>query len=416
MLKSVYSALGVLISVVLARALEPEGFGIYAYFFAIATTCAVFAQAGLPDLMIRESARWHTQQAWGRLRGLLRGYNFVVVVLSMLMTLLLLLLHVTGALQVSEGQTGVYLLSLLLIPTVALSGLRAAALKGLGHIFKGLFPDYIIKSVLFLLLMGIVWVSGAGGAFTPADAMLLYVIAALSAYLIGAYFLFRELPAAVRTVQAVYTPKAWFKSAVPVAVSDGMSVLHVNMGIFLVGALLSAEDVGIFKVALQASLFAAFALSGIKLYLAPRSAKLISENKLPELQALAVKSARLVFLASLLIIAGLWLLGQFMLGLVYGEAYLPAFVPLLILAAGQSIGAYFGASADILMMAGFEKYIAWVKALAVLLSFVLALLLIPAGGIVGAALASALSYALWCLALGILVRIKVGIRVSAFGI
>jgi O-antigen/teichoic acid export membrane protein len=43
--------------VLLARMLGAEGYGIYAYAFALVTLLAMPAKAGLPQLVVRETAR-----------------------------------------------------------------------------------------------------------------------------------------------------------------------------------------------------------------------------------------------------------------------------------------------------------------------------------------------------------------------
>jgi O-antigen/teichoic acid export membrane protein len=48
---------GFFTAVLLARMLGAEGYGIYAYAFALVTLLAMPAKAGLPQLVVRETAR-----------------------------------------------------------------------------------------------------------------------------------------------------------------------------------------------------------------------------------------------------------------------------------------------------------------------------------------------------------------------
>jgi ABC-type sugar transport system permease subunit len=56
-LKSANTLLGFVTTVLLARLLGAEGYGIYAYALALVSLLAMPAHAGLPNLVLRETAR-----------------------------------------------------------------------------------------------------------------------------------------------------------------------------------------------------------------------------------------------------------------------------------------------------------------------------------------------------------------------
>ena len=59
---------GIALGIILARALGPEGYGTYAYVFALVAIMAIPAQFGLSNLVIRETARAHVKEQWGKMR------------------------------------------------------------------------------------------------------------------------------------------------------------------------------------------------------------------------------------------------------------------------------------------------------------------------------------------------------------
>ena len=68
------------LGIVLALNLGPDGYGVYAYAFAIMSLLMVTAEAGVPTLLMREVAASLGRAEWGLLRGALhRGTQFVAL-------------------------------------------------------------------------------------------------------------------------------------------------------------------------------------------------------------------------------------------------------------------------------------------------------------------------------------------------
>ncbi|MBD3756183.1 MAG: oligosaccharide flippase family protein, partial [Gammaproteobacteria bacterium] len=74
-------AIALVLGVVLARSLGPDGYGVYAFAFALMSLLMVAAEAGVPTLLMREVAAAEGSGDWGLLRGALqRGVQFVGLV------------------------------------------------------------------------------------------------------------------------------------------------------------------------------------------------------------------------------------------------------------------------------------------------------------------------------------------------
>ncbi|MFW6089999.1 MAG: oligosaccharide flippase family protein, partial [Gemmatimonadota bacterium] len=84
MLRVSSAAVSLVVSILLARMLGPEGYGIYAFAYAVIMLLALPAQAGLPTLLVREVARYEADERWGLLAGLLRRSNQLVGLLTVL--------------------------------------------------------------------------------------------------------------------------------------------------------------------------------------------------------------------------------------------------------------------------------------------------------------------------------------------
>jgi O-antigen/teichoic acid export membrane protein len=402
-----------LTAVLLARMLGAEGYGIYAYAFALVTLLAMPAKAGLPQLVVRETARGMAASRPDLVSGVWRWSGRFTAVLSVLLAAV-----AWGVLWWSgERVAGVYaptlLWALALTPLVALGNLRGAALRGLRRIVQGQFPEFLLRPGLFLALLAVVAL--AGGGMTAPLAMALHVAAAAVAFVVGAWMLLRFAPTAVRSARAAYEGRAWLASAIPLAFASGMQLVNHHTSILMLGIFLAPAEVGIFRVAVQTAALAAFGLQVVNSVLAPRVAEVHAHGERTGLQRLATGGARITLAFNLPLTTVFLAGGTWLLPLVFGEPFAAAYLPLVILLGGQLVNSAAGSAALLLNMTGHERETARGVAVGAGVNVVLNLLLVPPFGLFGAAAATAASLATWNILLWFAVRRRLGVDSSAFG-
>lgn len=388
--KAVYMVLTLGISIVLARVLGPEGFGIYVYALSLVTLIAVPTQLGLPTLLVREVARYQVQERWGLLRGLLQRVNQVVVVTSLILGVGAAVIAWAVADSVSEEQVRTFAWALLLLPLIALGNLRGAALRGLRKIVKGQLPEYLLRPGLHLVLIGtavLVW----GSTLSASSAMMLHAVASLIAFVVGAFLLVRELPKASKTIGAEYETKAWARSVVPLSLIAGITIVNSQAGIVMLGIWRPVEEVGLYRVAIQGASLVTFGLGAVNLAIAPYLSRLYHSGERGSLQRLVTLTSRSVFLLAIPVTLAFLFFGDLVLSLAFGTAFAAAHYALAILCIGELVNASTGSVGYLLNMAGYEGRTARGLALAAGTNIVVDLLLIPPYGIEGAAIASAIS-------------------------
>ncbi|MEM9623658.1 MAG: polysaccharide biosynthesis C-terminal domain-containing protein, partial [Pseudomonadota bacterium] len=188
------------------------------------------------------------------------------------------------------------------------------------------------------------------------------------------------------------------------------AVVSGNTNIIMLGQLSDAEQVGIYRVALQGSLLVTFSLQVVNAIITPQIAALYAGGKLAELQTLVRRSARLITLTALPAAVLLVLIGEWLIVTLFGPAYAASYLPMTALACGTLVTAMFGSLAQLLEMTGNERETAralWLTTGAnVLLNFVL----IPQLEALGAAIATACSVVMWNILLYRKVRSKLGIN------
>jgi O-antigen/teichoic acid export membrane protein len=415
LLKTASTGLTFLSTVLLARLLGAEGYGIYAYAYAFVWLLALPAQAGLPNLVIRETAQGLAQARPDLVRGIWRWAERVVTGLSLVVVLGFgpALIAWRGGWQSVQGGTMAWALAL--VPLMALGNLRGAALRGLQHIVAGQLPEFVLRPGLFLLLV-LCAALFAADALSAPTAMALHAAAALAAFLVGAWMLWRRMPPPVREARATVESKGWLVSGTLFALMAGFSMVNNQASTVLLGVFQPSDQVGVYQVAVQVANLAAFGLQAINMVVAPRFAALYARGETLRLPRLVVGSARVVLAFNVLLTGLFVLLGRLFFPLVFGAEFAASYGPLLILLVGQMVNSTTGSVGYLLNMTGHERETLRGMAVAAGLNIVLNLLLISGWGILGAASATAVSMIVWNVLLWWRVRKVLGINSLAFNI
>ncbi len=414
-LKIASAGLGFLSTVLLARLLEPAGYGVYAYVYAWINVLSVLTQFGLPTLVVRETARGMAEGRPELVQGVWRWAGRITGLLS-------LTLAVVGAalawfLKSSFGgeRLSTFAWAILLVPLVALGNLRGAALRGLQRVVAGQMPEFLIRpGLLTLFLGGAAWLLGR--SLSASEAMALNVLAAALAFGFGAWMLWRATPPRLRSAMPCFEGRAWLLSAIPLAFIGGMQLINQQASTIILGIFLPDAQIGIYRVAAQVSILASFGLQAVNLVVAPRFAALYAKGDMVRLQHLVTTTARLILVMNVGITIGFIVLGKPFLRLVFGPAYGGAYIPLLILLAGQAVNSAAGSVGTLLNMTRHEQETAKGLAASAVLNVALNLLLIPLLGVNGAAIATATSMLVWNVLLWWAVWQRLGINSLAFNI
>ena len=179
------------------------------------------------------------------------------------------------------------------------------------------------------------------------------------------------------------------------AITSALLVVNTQTDVVLLGFLSSDADVGCYRVAIQLASLLLFLLVLWNAIVAARFAQLYAANDRHQLQELVSLSSLVVTTWAV----GVYLLfavaGRSLITMLFGTEYEGAYVPLMILGAGQLVNAAAGPVGLLLTMTGHEREALKGVAAAAIANIALNLVLIPWFGIQGAATAAALSLVIW---------------------
>jgi O-antigen/teichoic acid export membrane protein len=376
-------------TMLLARLMGPQNYGVYASAIAVVTLVGVPASLGLPNLIVRNVATYRAHEAWELMKGLLLRSNQSAILVTILVAIILYL--VQSPLEARFGLDAELLwVTYALLPLTLLGAMRTATLRGLHHIVLGLAPESVVMPGVFIVAVLIL------GMFvhvqlTSLEVLVARVVAVASAFVIGSIFLIAKLPGKLRHIKPEYRMAQWARSAGPLMWVGAMSVITFQTDVVMLAALRGPADAGIYQVAARAAALVAFVSVISNISLQPTLARLFAQGDLAKLKQVARMAARIMFGSALLVSIIFISASSELLKLFYGSAYANGSMALRILSAGWVLVALTGPARNTLIMTGGEKAAAISISVAATLNVVLNFLFIPRYGVSGAALATATS-------------------------
>ncbi len=399
--------------IALARWMGVQAFGVYSYAWAWVAVLGTLAGLGLPGTSVRFLATYRAQGEHARVRGLLRFGRLLTLMASVLigacaMALVELLIPdspYNDALQAA----------FLGVPLLAFLSLEAAYARGFNWMALSAVAEQIGRPTALLVLGWLVWKLGITSGATARD----YVRACVLAYLIAAAaqsaIVRTRIRAATGAGRSELEVRLWMQVSAGMLLLSGAQMLRTNAELLLVGALLSPADVGIYTAAVRTATLVSFVMTVTSAVAQPGLASMHAENRRAELAGFVAAATRSIFVTSLLIGAVLAIAGPFVLAR-FGPEFTAGYTALLILIAGHVLVAGSGPLTSLLIMTGHQMPAAALHGLSVLSSIALNSLLIPGFGIEGAALASGLNSLLTQVALAVLVRRRLDLPLTVFGL
>jgi len=317
-LKLLALPLSLVVSVLLARVLGPEGFGRYSFVISLLVVLALPISAGLRQLVTREVARYVEMREWRLLRGVLVRSHQVVLLGSLLLALVLGLLSLSRAAWAPDDTWTLILLGLVLVPLLGLNIVREATLRGLGSVVQAQIPELLARPLVQLVLAVVLL---ALGLLDPASAVAIYAASLLFSFTLGTVFLRRHLPTAVRGRRPSFRTGQWASAWLPFTMLGAATVVNNQLGLVLLGFLSSEEQVAAFRVAERGAQLALLSLTVANFVIGPRVTKLQLRGKRHKLQMLSRNTTLIALAAALPVALPLVLFAKPIVTLVFGPEY-----------------------------------------------------------------------------------------------
>lgn len=407
-----FSAVVLLVSSsLLARSLAPAGFGIYTYIFSTTTVFLTPVSVAVGSVIVRELGKLHSSAS---------GVHEINRQLSTALTVMAMLL-VAPAAWITwsvrdlgadfHGWHGAIITAscIVLVFSMAINGIVAAVFQVNKEIALSNAINTLVRPVLFLVIVAVAVLSKT---ISVQVAIAGLAASSLLALLIGRRIAHRRYPGVRMDFRRGGGHWGFIAAAVPFLFLGLVQSAYGQMAIIALRKLGTVEQVGILGVALlissPPSVLAGLAATYVTTDIARSPGK--------DGKALATMAAPVSFalgVGTLLYLGVFAAGGQWLIAKVYGVGYADAFGVALIVLAGQAISSLLGFAGPMLNMRGFERHSLVCSIAALVLLALCCWLLIPAHGVVGAALSTTIAVVAWKTALLVVARIKLGAWVLA---
>jgi O-antigen/teichoic acid export membrane protein len=385
------SALALVAEMYLARSLAPEVYGTVALAYTLIYALGLLLGNGIGDAIAR-TLNDRSGDAPGAVVS--SGLVIALTIGGLLMTVGY---AIRRPLAESFGEPALATYLLWLLPfgliyplgQVAFGTIRADTGSKIAVLVKDFAPR--------LLGIGVLVVAAALGA-SLLGAIAYWLMFPSGILLFGfGYLLFRQRN---RTEPLVAYPdgdtlRTVWGHAWPLAASASMFMLLSTLDVLMIGVFATSSEVGLYRAIQPLRQSTTFVLSAFSFAFLPLATRRFSNGQLDSLGQLFTTSAKWIVTATLPLVLVFICYTESVVELLLGAAYAPAAPALAVLTAGLFFRALTGLDGDLVKAIDRPRVELWTAAVGVGVNVVLNLWAIPRFGIVGAAIGTAVGYAVY---------------------
>lgn len=388
-----------IVQIFLARWLGIAEFGIYEYVISWTLLLAIFGGLGLPTAVLRFISQYQVSQQWQQLTGLIQGTwrltGVISFALSLGTTLLILTFQDSSWIYYTPLLIGVWM-----VPLMALEKLQAEMARAFNKIILAYAPFRVILPCLVLLETFILRKINSN---LTSEWVLSLSVFSLMLIVGGQWKLLQhQLPNEYKLATPDYQTIEWLRVAFPLLLQGVFFIVLNQTDILMIGTIISPEAVGIYSAAAKTSVWTTFVLQAVNTVVAPVFTTLYTQNDRSGLQSLVATVAHWIFWPSLLLSIAIIAFANPILGL-FGSEFVAARLPMTILILGQLVNVGSGSVGYLMVMTGHQNISAIIFGCSAITNVILNAITIPAFGILGAAISTALTVAMWNILLHVLV-------------
>jgi len=365
---------------IIARWLGPEGKGMLAMALLVPGLMVIFLNSGIGVANVYFAGT--TRMNVPTLTGNSVIFAFLATIFGMVIISALL---VTGSLQALLPGVPVWLVLIAMIglPVGLLSGYFTTILQGLQSIIKINLIN-LAQGALMLVL-----------TFLLVTSFKIGLLGALMAYLGTNISSLVALTLLLRVEGGLFLPN-WNPSVMRSTLSFGLKghvgnilqFFNYRLDMFIVNYFLGPGDVGIYSISVGLAELLWHFPNAVSFVIFPKAAS----TKPEVMNIFTPRVFRITLGLTTLGAVGLILLGKPIVLFIYSSVFLPAYVPMLALLPGVVLVGGAKVLTNEIAGRGYPHYNSINAGLAMVLTVVLDLILIPQYGVLGAALASSIAY------------------------
>ncbi|WP_027551219.1 lipopolysaccharide biosynthesis protein [Bradyrhizobium sp. Cp5.3] len=386
-----------------ARAMSPDGFGIFATWLSIAQIASVVGLVGQESLLVRFLNEYQVRDQHDLTKGVLLS--------SLKISAVAMLIAIAAIAMVASLRGNWWLL---MLAVSAYTAVNAALMLG-SQIARSLVSilmgegnrEFFWRVIVVLFLLAVLF---GHRQLDPTELIAVMTIAMSVGLIAQIIAIVRALPH-LRGVSARSETSRWRSSALHFWVASILEAANQYFDVILVYWMLDPTTAGIYFAASRLANIFAMLSAALYSFGARRLPSLYFSKNHEEFERTLQLMAEVTALCVVSGLVIIWLGAPYLLNL-FGPHFAAQHWVLIVLAIGTAFQAAGGPAAAILQLTGHERQYVPVVAANVAMRLVGFLVLIPWLGVLGAAISATVSLALATIALNILCRRRTGVDPS----
>ena len=383
--------LGFIGRIILVRFTTQTEYGIYSLALVIISIFVTISTLGLQEGSTRYIAYLRGKKEEGKVRGVISSSIKIALVASIIFSSILFLssdIISTNIFHSSELSTPLKIFSIA-IPFTVLTTVFISIFRGFDRVDARVYFQDIFRPVLYLIFLIAVVLFG----MSFLGMVYAYVLSIAATCVVFVIYMMKKSPLPIRRGSSVTNPmtkELLFFSIPLLAVSMLMMIMSWTDTLML-GYFKTPGVVGLYNAALPLANLLPVVLTSMNFIYVPIISQLYSKNLIEEIKMNFAVLTKWIFLLTLPLFFILFLFPDVVLNLLFGSRYIGATLTLQILAIAFFCNTSLGFPYSTLLVIGKSKFLMYVFLISAIINIILNIVLIPPMGIVGAAIASALS-------------------------
>ena len=370
---------GLIIGIILAKGLMPEGRGEYAIVTVIPTTVAMLGSIG-----IYASCNYFISKNEYSITEIFSNVLLINLIISILLVVISTLLSekVLSLFNFTPSNSTIYILAVSLIPTIIFYSSLLGILYGSRNIvFVNIWESIsIIIQMIMLFLSIYVLKLGINGA------IIVFALVRIVDVLIYTFFVFHLGVKIIKPSIEIINKVIGY--GFKVHIGRSVQFLNYRFDIYLVSIFLGMTTLGYYSVAVSLAQVLWILPNSIGMIMVPNIAKLDIKDR----AIITAKICRTTILLSVITAFFYSGLGSIVIYEIYGKAYTPSIIPFLLLIPGVVFLTLFKIIAPFFQATNLPIIPSIASIIGLLIGIPLNLLLIPRFGLLGVAFSSTITY------------------------
>jgi O-antigen/teichoic acid export membrane protein len=408
--KVVGSAIQYAYSLVIARVLQADAFGIFMLGFTIMSIGGAIGRLGLENGAIKFISQYNGIGDKARVKGVIvqaLKYSFIASILIGAILFLTARFMSNVIFNELELEWVLKIFSLAL-PFYSLMIISLSCTRGFKIMKYAVYTQNLFLHTFNLILVGIfVFLGMKLYGVASAYMITLFITATLSIY-----FLLKTFPEIWHT-KTITQSKKLFRFSIPLLLVFIVNMIIMWTDTLMLGYFKTSREVGIYSAALRTAMFITTFLISFNSIFAPVISDLHNRRETKKLESLFKTVSKWIYMASLPLFLLLVLLPKEVMSM-FGPEFIAGSVPLIILAFANVTNSGTGCVGYMIIMSGKQDLMMYNSLGVCFLNIILNYLLIPSYGIIGASIASGVSLAVYAIVL--LIEVYVLLKIHPYNI